>query len=185
MSVFSSNSALSRLRFNSLLQWYGHPRVLGIPIPKTPVIGASPSHITLHFWYGYWRRSILSSIHLLANLFDASPVTIPEAFSKVNSVQSSSQLWTRDDFLDAWSLELENNTSPTMPVQFYIKLFGLNVFYSKFRRHDVLKGTCLSYVGDGYATGRKEEEDSKTLVCGKSCTAISCMLCRYLHLTLM
>ena len=28
----------------------GHPRVLGIPIPKTLVIWASPSHITLAIW---------------------------------------------------------------------------------------------------------------------------------------
>ena len=33
-----------------MLQWYGHLRVLGIPIPKTPVIWASPSHITLANW---------------------------------------------------------------------------------------------------------------------------------------
>ena len=31
-------------------QWYGHPRVLGIPIPQTLVIRASPSHITLAIW---------------------------------------------------------------------------------------------------------------------------------------
>lgn len=43
----------------------------------------------------------------------------------------------------------------------------------------------FSYVGDGYATGWKEEEDSKTLVCDKSCMANTCVLCRYLHLTLM
>ena len=30
-----------------------------------------------------------------------------------------------------------------MQVQFYIKLAGFNVCYSKFRPHDVLKGTCL------------------------------------------
>ena len=30
-----------------------------------------------------------------------------------------------------------------MQVQFYIKLTGFNVCYSKFRPHDVLKGTCL------------------------------------------
>ena len=33
-----------------LLQWYGHPRVLGISIPKTLVIWVSPSHITLAIW---------------------------------------------------------------------------------------------------------------------------------------
>ena len=30
-----------------LLKGYGHPRVLGIPIPKTLVIWASPSHLIL------------------------------------------------------------------------------------------------------------------------------------------
>ena len=30
-----------------------------------------------------------------------------------------------------------------MQVQFYIKLAGFNVCYSKFRPHDVLEGTCL------------------------------------------
>ena len=35
-----------------LLQSYGHPRVLGIPIPKTLVIWASPSHIILAIWVG-------------------------------------------------------------------------------------------------------------------------------------
>ena len=34
-------------KWKALLQWYGHPRVLGFPIPKTLVIWASPSHITL------------------------------------------------------------------------------------------------------------------------------------------
>ena len=34
----------------SVLQWYGHPRVLGFSIPKTLVIWASPSHITLAIW---------------------------------------------------------------------------------------------------------------------------------------
>ena len=34
----------------SVLQWHGHPRVLGFSIPKTLVIGASPSHITLAIW---------------------------------------------------------------------------------------------------------------------------------------
>ena len=29
---------------------YGHPRVLGIPIPKTIVIWASASHIALTIW---------------------------------------------------------------------------------------------------------------------------------------
>ena len=43
----------------------------------------------------------------------------------------------------------------------------------------------FSYVGDGYAKGRKEEEDGKSLVCDKSCMAITCVLCRYLNLTLM
>ena len=33
-----------------LLQWYGHPRVLGFPIRQTLVIWASPSHITLAIW---------------------------------------------------------------------------------------------------------------------------------------
>ena len=32
---------------NPVSQRYGHPLVLGIPIPKTLVISASPSHITL------------------------------------------------------------------------------------------------------------------------------------------
>ena len=31
-------------------QWHGHPRVLGIPIPKARVIWASPSQITLAIW---------------------------------------------------------------------------------------------------------------------------------------
>ena len=31
-------------------QWYGHPRVLGIPIAKTLSIQASPSHTTLAIW---------------------------------------------------------------------------------------------------------------------------------------
>ena len=31
----------------TVLQWYGHPRVLGIPIPKTPVIWVSPVALTL------------------------------------------------------------------------------------------------------------------------------------------
>ena len=35
---------------NGLLQWYGHPSVLGISISKTRVIQASPSHITLAIW---------------------------------------------------------------------------------------------------------------------------------------
>ena len=35
---------------NGLLQWYGHPSVLGISISKTRVIQASPSHITLASW---------------------------------------------------------------------------------------------------------------------------------------
>ena len=30
-----------------MLQWYGHPRVLGIPIPKTLVILVSPVTLTL------------------------------------------------------------------------------------------------------------------------------------------
>ena len=30
-----------------LSQWYGHPRVLGIPIPKTLVMWASPVTLTL------------------------------------------------------------------------------------------------------------------------------------------
>ena len=29
---------------------YGHPSTLSIPIPKTQVIRASPSHITLAIW---------------------------------------------------------------------------------------------------------------------------------------
>ena len=36
--------------WNGVLQWHGHPRVLGIPIPWTLVIWASPSHITLAIW---------------------------------------------------------------------------------------------------------------------------------------
>ena len=31
----------------TVLQWYGHPRVLGIPIPKTLVIWVSPLALTL------------------------------------------------------------------------------------------------------------------------------------------
>ena len=31
-------------------QWYGQPRDFGIPIPKTLVIWASPSHISLTIW---------------------------------------------------------------------------------------------------------------------------------------
>ena len=38
------------LSTSSVLQWHGHPRVLGLSIPKTLVIGASPSHITLAIW---------------------------------------------------------------------------------------------------------------------------------------
>ena len=37
---------------NGLLQWYGHPSVLGISISKTRVIQASPSHITRRFGLG-------------------------------------------------------------------------------------------------------------------------------------
>ena len=33
-----------------VLQWYGHPGVLGIPIPKTLGIWASPSFINLAIW---------------------------------------------------------------------------------------------------------------------------------------
>ena len=38
--------ALKR-KWKALLQLYGHPRVLGVSIPKSLVIWASPSHITL------------------------------------------------------------------------------------------------------------------------------------------
>ena len=34
-------------KWEALLQWYWHLRVLGFPIPKTLVIWVSPSHITL------------------------------------------------------------------------------------------------------------------------------------------
>ena len=33
-----------------VLQWYAHPCVLGIPIPKTVVIWVFPSHITFAIW---------------------------------------------------------------------------------------------------------------------------------------
>ena len=33
-----------------VLQWYGHPHVLGIPIPKTLVIWVFSSHITFPIW---------------------------------------------------------------------------------------------------------------------------------------
>ena len=116
---------------------------MDIPLPKTPVIGASSSHITSDFWDGYWRRSILSSIHLLANLFDPYPVAIPEVFAKVNSIRSflNSELamifWVRGVWNRKIILRLRCKCN------IYIKLSGFNVCYSKFRPHDVLKGTCL------------------------------------------
>ena len=36
-----------------------------------------------------------------------------------------------------------------------------------------------------YTTGQQKEEDGKTFVCDKRDRAITCMSCRYVHLTLM
>ena len=41
---------------------YGNPRVLGIPISKTLVIWASPSHITLKIWVRV-RVRVTGDIH--------------------------------------------------------------------------------------------------------------------------
>ena len=46
--------SLRRKLSGPMSQWYGYPRVLGIPIPQTLVIWASPSHITLAIWV--WVR---------------------------------------------------------------------------------------------------------------------------------
>ena len=53
LTVHDCSPFKSRFPFcgnNPVSQWYGHPRVLGIPIPKTLVIWTSPSHITLAIW---------------------------------------------------------------------------------------------------------------------------------------
>ena len=42
--------SLRRKISDPVSQWYGQPRDFGIPIPKTLVIWASPSHISLTIW---------------------------------------------------------------------------------------------------------------------------------------
>ena len=53
VTVHDCSPVKSRFPFcgsNPVSKRYGHPRVLGIPIPKTLVIWTSPSHITLAIW---------------------------------------------------------------------------------------------------------------------------------------
>ena len=48
---FPGYSLLRRERtLVAVSQRFGHPRVLGIPIPKSLAFWASPSHITAAFW---------------------------------------------------------------------------------------------------------------------------------------
>ena len=47
----------------ALFQWYGHPRVLGSPIPKTLVMWASPSCTTLAIWVRV-RVRVTEDIHI-------------------------------------------------------------------------------------------------------------------------
>ena len=49
-SAWEATEVFGKVNSVAMLQWYGHPCVLGITIPKTLVIWASPSHITLAIW---------------------------------------------------------------------------------------------------------------------------------------
>ena len=49
-SAWEVTEVFGKVNSVAMLQWYGYPCVLGITIPKTLVIWASPSHITLAIW---------------------------------------------------------------------------------------------------------------------------------------
>ena len=55
-----------------LSQWSGHPPVLGIPIPKTLVIWASPSHLTIAIWV---RVRVAEDAHITRVLGMGMPKT--------------------------------------------------------------------------------------------------------------
>ena len=71
----------------ALLQWNGHPRVLDIPIPKTLVIWASSSHITLAIWVRVRIRvRVTRDAHITGFLGMGMPLSLwqraPLPFSK-------------------------------------------------------------------------------------------------------
>ena len=62
-------------KWKALLQWYGHLRALGFPIPKTLVIWVSPSHITLAIWVRVKVR-VTGGAHITGVLGTGVPICI-------------------------------------------------------------------------------------------------------------
>ena len=61
--------------WKALLQWSGHLRVLGFPIPKPLLIWVSPSHITLAIWVGVKVR-VTGDAHVTRVLRTGVPICI-------------------------------------------------------------------------------------------------------------
>ena len=64
-------------RLRAGLQWYGHPHVLSIPIPKTLVIWASPSHTALAIWV---RVRVTGDAHITRGLGMGVPISVWQRF---------------------------------------------------------------------------------------------------------
>ena len=64
-------------RLRAGLQWYWHPHVLGISIPKTLVIWASPSHITLAICV---RVRVTGDAHITRVVGMGMPISVWQRF---------------------------------------------------------------------------------------------------------
>ena len=90
----------------SMLQWYGHPCVLGIPIPKTLVIWASPLTLTLTLTQiakVIWKGNAHIAVTSLLRRYKPQGILVPRA---------------------SWGPQQENGTGYTFLAKTFLRSLG-------------------------------------------------------------